>query len=320
MKILVTGSAGFIGFSVSKFFSERKIKVIGIDNLDDYYSTIYKKKRISLLNKHKNFKFIKVDISDKKKLFSKLKNEKISHIFHFAAQAGVRYSLLRPEKYIKTNLLGFDNIIQIGKSKKIRKLIYASSSSVYGDNKKYPLKENSFLNPKNIYGMSKKYNEEIAEFYSKLYNIEMIGLRLFTVFGEWGRPDMLINKYLSCSYKNKIFELNNNGNHFRDFTYIGDLVKIIYKLYTLKIKSNHEIFNICSGKSKKITLVIKFFNNVLEKPKIILKPLQNADIIKTHGSNIKLKKKIKNIKFTNFFLALDRTNNWFRKNNIKKYF
>ena len=320
MNILITGAAGFIGFSTCKYFLEKKNKVIGIDNLDNYYSTLYKKKRISKLNKFKNFKFLKVDITNKKRLFNSLKKEKISYIFHFAAQAGVRYSLIKPDKYVKVNILGFDNIIQLSQVKKVKKFLYASSSSVYGDNTNYPLNEKTDLNPKNIYGMSKKYNEEMAEFYSNLYGINMIGLRFFTVFGEWGRPDMFINKFLNCSYSNTTFELNNGGNHYRDFTYIGDLIFILNKLYKIKLKKKHIVFNICSGNSKKITKVINHFARSVQKPKILLKPLQNADIIKTHGDNKKIKKFIKNIKYTNFFSALDKTNEWFKNNKIYKFF
>jgi UDP-glucuronate 4-epimerase len=207
MKILITGCAGFIGFSLAKALLEKKNFVIGIDNYDDYYSVKLKKKRISLLKKFKSFKFIKVDISNEILLKKNLKKKKIDIIFHFAAQAGVRYSLVNPQKYIKSNLSGFCNLIDSVKDIKVKKLIYASSSSVYGESKNFPLSEKQPIKPKNIYGMTKKFNEELAENYSKLYNIDMIGLRFFTIFGEWGRPDMFVTKYLTSSFKKKFFIL-----------------------------------------------------------------------------------------------------------------
>ena len=319
MKILITGCAGFIGFSLAKALLEKKNLVIGIDNYDDYYSVKLKKKRISLLKKFKSFKFIKVDISNEILLKKNLKKKKIDIIFHFAAQAGVRYSLVNPQKYIRSNLSGFCNLIDSIKDIKVKKLIYASSSSVYGESKNFPLSEKQPIKPKNIYGMTKKFNEELAENYSKLYNIDMIGLRFFTIFGEWGRPDMFVTKYLTSSFKKKFFYLNNRGNHERDFTYIQDLIHILIKLQKIKINNKHDILNVCSGKPINITKTIKHYSKTIKKPKIIKRALQKADIIKTHGDNSKLKKLIGNIKFTQFEKGLNNTLKWYKNNKIENF-
>ena len=253
MKILITGAAGFIGFHLAKaLLSRSKNKVIGIDNYDNYYSVKLKKLRTAYLKKYKNYKFIKVDLSDFKKLKNSLKTEKIDIVYHFAAQAGVRFTLENPDKYFNSNFIGTLNIFEIIKFKKIPKCFFASSSSVYGDQKKYPLKENFELNEKNIYALTKKMNEECAKNYSELINSKFICLRFFTVFGEWGRPDMLIFKYLKKYYDNKVFILNEGGNHLRDFTYIKDVINLLVKLKSYKFKNKYQTYNICSNKPKKI--------------------------------------------------------------------
>ena len=163
----------------------------------------------------------------------------------------MRYSLEKPNEFVDNNIQGFYNLIDIANKYNIKKIIYASSSSIYGDSKKFPLKENQNVMPKNIYALSKKINEEMAEIFSNQYDISFIGLRFFTVYGEWGRPDMFLMKYLTSSYDKKSnFYLNNYGKHTRDFTYILDVSKIISKLVFSKKKLNHEIFNVCSNKPK----------------------------------------------------------------------
>ena len=316
MNILVTGAVGFIGFSLCESLIKKKHKVFGIDNFDTYYSIEIKKKRLKILNKNKNFYFKKIDITQRSGLFNFFKKKKIDIIIHLAAQAGVRYSLINPKKYVDVNILGFLNIIELAKEKKIKKFIYASSSSVYGDNKKFPLSENQSLNPKNIYGLSKQMNEQIASMYSKFFDLKCIGLRFFTIYGEWGRPDMFLFKLFKASQQNKKFYLNNYGNHKRDFTYVKDAVKIVLKLVNYKIVNN-EIFNICSNKPIKILDIIKYFkkkNNVEVK----LIEMHRADVKDTHGDNKKIKKALKRIKFSKFYRCLETTYEWYKKNNISK--
>ncbi len=321
MKILITGSAGFIGYNFSKYLLDNtNYKIIGIDNINNYYSTKIKKKRLQGLKRYKKFKFYKIDIKNKEKL-KKSFTSKINAVFHFAAQAGVRYSLINPRSYIESNTLGFFNMIEMAKEKKINKFFYASSSSVYGDSNKFPLKETHNINPKNMYGLTKKNNEEIAEIFLQNSSIKCIGLRFFTVFGELGRPDMLVYKYLQSIFnKKKKFYLNNYGNHTRDFTYIKDVCEIMYKLLKRRTNKTHQVFNICSNRPIKITKILKFINsNFNKKPKIYKRKFQLADVKKTHGSNSKIRNYIGKKKCTNIKIALNNTSKWYKKN-WKVYF
>ena len=321
MNILITGVAGFIGSKLAENLLKDKLNIYGIDNLNSYYSVKLKKFRINQLKKYNNFKFYKLDIKDKF-FFNKLKNlKKIDVIFHFAAQAGVRYTISNPEKYFYDNINNYFNILELAKQKKVKKLFFASSSSVYGDQDNYPLKEKIKLKEKNIYGFSKKINEISSEVYSRIFGLKIIGLRFFTVFGEWGRPDMLIFKYLKTNLDKKNFFLNSNGTHYRDFTYIDDVVKILKKILKSKLKKKYEIYNICSNKPKKIIKVIKKINLRDKKFKFInsfSQELSKVEVIKTHGDNRKIIKQIGDIKFTDFDIALKKTIDWYLNNRINK--
>ena len=318
MKIFITGCCGFIGFNFANFLAKtnKKIHIVGIDNFSDYYSVIYKKKRLKELAQNRNFKFYKIDINQNKKLIKLYKKYHFNYVFHFAAQAGVRYSLMNPRSYVENNITGFFNVLSLSIKFKVKRLFYASSSSAYGDPTKFPVKENYNLKPKNIYGLSKKINEEMTNILPQKNKTICVGLRFFTVYGEWGRPDMFMMKYLEATYdKSKVFYLNNYGNHFRDFTYINDVCKILKRLLYSKLKTKHLIINICSNKPLKLTNIIKKINELtLKKPKIIKRSLQKADIIKTHGDN-NLVKKISGIKkFTDISVGLKNTVEWFVKN------
>ncbi len=317
MQILITGAAGFIGFNLTRhLLNNKKVQIIGIDNINNYYSQSLKKNRIKELRKFNNFKFKKIDITNRKSLNKFIKKKNIKLIINLAAQAGVRYSLEKPSEFVSNNILGFYNIIHLAKLNKIQKIIYASSSSVYGDAKNFPLSEKQIINPKNIYALSKKNNEEMADVFSKQLKIELIGLRFFTVYGEWGRPDMFMMKYLKSSYDTKKkFYLNNFGNHTRDFTYIDDVCKILEKLiFKNKKKFNHQIFNICSNNPLKLTSIMEEINYLTKrKPKIYKRGLQAADVVKTHGSNKKIISIIGNHKFTNIRDGLYKTTQWFKK-------
>ena len=315
MQILITGVAGFIGFNLSRLLLKKKnIQIIGIDNINSYYSQTLKKNRIIELKKNKNFTFKKVDLknlSSLEKIFSK----KISLIINLAAQAGVRYSIKKPREFVNNNILGFYNLIDLAQKYRIKKIIYASSSSIYGDSKRFPLNEIQSVDPKNIYALSKKNNEDLATIFSSQYNIKFIGLRFFTVYGEWGRPDMFMMKYLaSCYNRNKKFYLNNFGNHTRDFTYIQDVCNLVEKLifYKKRLKSN-EIFNICSNKPIKLTDIVKKLNNLtLKKPHLYKRKLQQADVVKTHGNNKKIMNLVGKINFTPIDSGLKNTVVWFK--------
>ncbi len=328
---LVTGSAGFIGFHTCLKLLEKKKIVLGIDNLNKYYDVNLKKKRNSILKKYKNFKFIKADIVNNnkiKKIFSKYK---INYVIHLAAQAGVRYSIQFPEKYINTNLKGFFNIIENSKRKKIRHFLYASTSSVYGNNKNYPLKEDySASHPMSIYAATKRSNELIAHSYSSLFNLPTTGLRFFTAYGPWGRPDMALFKFTKNILKNKKINVFNNGNHERDFTYIDDIINCIIlslnkipkkdKLYNPKNPNPklsycpYRVINVGGSNPIKLEVFIKLIEKYLNKKskKNYLK-LQKGDVIKTQSSlnwSYKLLNYKPNIKPQ---LGIKLFLNWFRE-------
>lgn len=317
MKILITGACGFIGFHLAKNFLKKNFKVVGIDNINSYYSINLKKDRLKQLRKFKNFKFFKFDLSENKKVINVFSKYNFNFVFHLAAQAGVRYSIQHPRKYITSNIDGYYNILEACKNYKIKRLFFASSSSVYGDSKKFPLKENFLLKPTNTYSLSKKFNEDIAQVFSNHYSLKCTGLRFFTIFGDWGRPDMFITKLVYCGLKNKKFILNNFGNHHRDFTFINDVIKILEKMMKLKSRPDFEVFNICSNNPIKLTDVIKITENKLGKIKIKKTKLQAADVIKTHGSNQKLKNLINFKKFSNFNESLEKVISWSEKYYLK---
>ena len=321
MNILLSGCAGFIGFHVSNLIIKKynNFKLIGIDNLNNYYSVPLKKKRLKILKESKKFKFLKLDLRDKSKLNRLFKQNKIDIVIHLAAQAGVRHSINNPKSYYESNIVGFLNIIELSNKYKVNKFIYASSSSVYGDSDIYPLKENFKIFPKNIYSASKNLNEVIANDLSKISKMKFIGLRFFTIYGIWGRPDMLIFKYLKKSFNKKTFYLNNFGNHWRDFTHIDDAINIIDKLIKKKIKNNYMIFNICSNNPINIKQLINKINMKI-KIKTKIKKIQknNIEVLDTNGDNRKIKKYLNIKKFKNIFEEIPKIIDWYDKEKIWK--
>ena len=299
MKILITGCAGFIGFHLTKFLTSKKISIIGIDNLNNYYDVNLNKNRLKLLKENKKFTFYKTDILNKQKLNNIVRKNKIKIIVHLAAQAGVRYSIENPKTYHKNNLEGFFNILEISKENKIKHLIFASTSSVYGESSNFPLNENENTSkPLSFYAATKKSNEVMAHSYSYIYKLPCTAVRFFTVYGPYGRPDMALFKFTKNILENRKIELYNNGKHLRDFTYIDDITKGIFSIINKpnKDKVPYNIFNIGNGKSRKLIDYLFFIEKKLGKKAIVKKlPLQKGDIIKTH-SDIKLLKKFSNYK------------------------
>ena len=319
MSYLVTGSAGFIGFHVCNYLCQayKQSKIIGIDNINNFYSPKLKKKRLQQLRKFKNFQFNKIDLNNKNKIERLFKKNKINTVIHLAAQAGVRDSLMMPDSYFKSNFIGFLNIISLSNINKVKKFIFASSSSVYGDKKKFPLVENIKINPKNIYSATKKINEDIAEDFSHISKMKIVGLRFFTVYGIYGRPDMFIYKFLNSLFRKKKFNLFNKGNHHRDYTHIDDVINIILGLVKKKIKNNFYIFNVCSKKTIDINKLVKIISNKVKiKPLLVKKKRNNIEVLKTHGDNRKvlnfLNLKIKK----NIFIELPKIIEWYKKNRI----
>ena len=317
MTILITGSAGFIGYHVTKKILNKNIKVIGIDNINNYYDINLKKNRIKDLKKNKKFFFYKLDLLNYKKLDNIVKNKKIKIIIHLAAQAGVRYSIKNPRIYFKSNLEGFFNILEISRHNNIKHLIYASTSSVYGDSKKFPLSEiNRTDQPLSFYAATKKSNEVMAHSYSYIYKLPCTGVRFFTVYGPFGRPDMALFKFTKNILNNHPIELYNNGNHFRDFTYVDDIVDGIYSLIKKESKKSipYEIFNIGNGTPKKLLDYLKHIEKNLNKISKTKKlPLQTGDIVKTHSNINKLKKYTGYKPKTNIKIGISRFIEWYKE-------
>jgi UDP-glucuronate 4-epimerase len=329
MKILITGVAGFIGYSLARKLLIKNFSVVGVDNINNYYEKKLKIDRLKEIKKIKSKKFIfyKIDISSKKKLQKVFLKEKITHVVNLAAQAGVRYSLKNPYSYIKNNLIGFFNILDLSQNFKIKHLIYASTSSVYGMNKKLPFSESQDVShPLQLYAATKRSNELMAHAYSNLYQLPTTGLRFFTVYGPWGRPDMALFLFVKNILKNKSINIFNMGNHKRDFTYIDDIVDGIYKiifkipkgvdLKALKpnnSKAPFRILNIGNSKKVKLTSFIKEIENNLQlKAKKKYLSLQKGDAIQT-CSNTKEIKKIVNYKAkTNYKIGIKNFIKWFK--------
>ena len=311
--ILITGCAGFIGFHVSEYFLKKKIKVFGIDNLNNYYDVNLKKNRLKLLKDYKNrFSFFKKNLLDIKSLENIIVKNNIKTIIHLAAQAGVRDSITNPKKYFDNNVLAFFNVLEICRKFGIN-LIYASSSSVYGEEK--PMLEIKETKPIQFYAATKKNNEIMASVYSKLYNLNTIGLRFFTVYGPYGRPDMSYYKFSKKLFQNKSIEIYNNFNHSRDFTFISDVTKLIYKCY-LKInkskKRNDLIYNVGSGKSIKLNILVKLLEkNFRKKFKINTLTKQTGDINDTLAKIGKAKKDFGYKPSISFSNGIKQFTNWF---------
>jgi len=317
MKLLITGTAGFIGYSLALRLLEknRNIIIFGLDNFSNYYSLKLKKKRINILKKYKNFKMFKIDLHNEKKVKQFISKNKFDIVFHFAAQAGVRYTQTNPGSYIKSNIIGFYNLIESIKVYQPKFLFYASSSSVYGETKKFPTKENFKTQPLNIYSLSKKNNEEMVRINLKNFKTKFICLRFFTVFGEWGRPDMFIFKLLDAILKKKLFYLNNYGNHQRDFTYIEDAIDMLENLYKSRNKLNkHEVFNVCSNNPQNIIKIKNKIISLAGNCSIKKRELQKVDVSKTHGCNKKILKFGKLKKLKNFNKNLENTIIWYLEN------
>ena len=231
MKILVTGVAGFIGFFVSEKLLKKGITVLGIDNLCDYYSVDLKKSRLSKLKEYPDFAFLNLDLADKAGISNLFQYEKFDHVIHLGAQAGVRYSIDNPHAYADSNLIGHLNILEGCRHNGVEHLVYASSSSVYGLNAKTPFStSDSVDHPVSLYAATKKSNELMAHTYSHLYGIPTTGLRFFTVYGPWGRPDMAYFKFTKKILNGDTIDVYNNGDMSRDFTYIDDIVEGIIRI------------------------------------------------------------------------------------------
>lgn len=305
-KVLVTGAAGFIGYHVTMALLSRGDEVVGVDNLNDYYDVRLKETRLAQIQGHPNankFKFIKQDLADIQATAKLFCNEQIQYVVHLAAQAGVRYSLENPHAYVQSNLVAFVNILEGCRHNNVEHLVYASSSSVYGGNKKMPFSESDNVDhPVSLYAATKKSNELMAHTYSHLYNIPTTGLRFFTVYGPWGRPDMSPFLFADAIINNKPINVFNYGDMMRDFTYIDDIVegviRVLDKPATLDQSTNlpsishntpYHLFNIGNSQPEKLLDFIAALEKAIGKKAILnMMPMQPGDVKATFADTKKL--------------------------------
>lgn len=292
--ILVTGSAGFIGFHLCVKLLEQGYNVIGIDNFNDYYSPLIKKARSKILRKHKNFIEKRLNLEDYSKLEIIFKEFKISVVCNLAAQAGVRYSLTHPFVYEKSNIAAFLNLLELVRHFKIPKIVFASSSSVYGGNKKIPFSEEDKVDtPISLYAVTKRTDELMAYSYSYLYGFQSIGLRFFTVYGPWGRPDMALWLFTEAILSGQKIKVFNHGNMKRDFTYIDDIVSGVIAAIFSKDLGKYEIFNLGNCKSEPLMKMISIIEKELGKEtKKEMLPMQPGDVPESFADIEKARKKL----------------------------
>ena len=314
MNFLISGSAGFIGFHLSEFLLKKKHNVYGVDDLNSYYDVKLKKSRLDILKKYKNFIFFKRKIEDIK-IVKFFKKKKIDIIINLAAQAGVRHSLENPYVYINSNILGQVNMLELAKELKIKKYIYASSSSVYGGNKSLPFSVKDRVdNPISLYAASKKSTELIAEYYSHLYKISSIGLRFFTVYGPWGRPDMATFIFTKNILNGKPINIFNYGKMKRDFTYVDDIISGIYGAINFKMKKLHKIYNLGNSKPESLLEFIKIIEkNLNKKAKKNYLPLQPGDVPATFADISESTRDLKFLPKIEIKHGIPRFIEWFKK-------
>jgi UDP-glucuronate 4-epimerase len=316
-KILITGVAGFIGFHLAIKLIKKKYDVIGVDNLNNYYDPELKKDRLRLIKNKINFH--KIDISNYKSLENIFRKYKPEIVVNLAAQAGVRYSVINPKSYIKTNLIGFFNVINLSKLYNIKHFIYASSSSIYGLNKKLPFSETMKTDTvASLYGATKKSNELIAHSYAHIHNLPCTGLRFFTVYGPWGRPDMALFKFTKNILNKKEITVFNKGLMTRDFTYIDDIIHYTCKLVKKIPKRNYglipyQIFNLGNKNPIKLFDFIRILEKCLnKKAKIKFLNFQKTEIRDTSSDTSKLYKTLKIKKNTPTKLGIKKFVKWFK--------
>lgn len=301
MKILVTGAAGFIGSHVALQLLDRGDEVVGLDNLNDYYDVSLKQARLDRLEGREGFRFVKLDVADNDGMADLFASEKFDRVIHLAAQAGVRYSLINPRAYIDSNIVGFLNILEGCRHNNVEHLVYASSSSVYGANEAMPFSEHNSINhPLSLYAASKKSNELMAHTYSQLFDLPTTGLRFFTVYGPWGRPDMALFLFTKAILEDKPIDVFNYGKHRRDFTYIDDIVEGIIRTCDRIAEPNPEwdaknpdpatskapwrVFNIGNQKPVELmTYIHRIEEELGQEAEKNLLPLQPGDVPDTYA-------------------------------------
>lgn len=330
MKILVTGAAGFIGMTLSLKLLARGDQVVGIDNLNDYYDVTLKQNRLNRLLPHANFRFIKLDVADHTGMAALFATEKFDRVIHLAAQAGVRYSLQNPHAYIESNIVGFTNILEGCRHAQVQHLVYASSSSVYGGNTKMPFSEHDSVDhPVSLYAASKKANELMAHTYSHLFALPTTGLRFFTVYGPWGRPDMALFLFTKAILAGKPIDVFNHGNMMRDFTFVDDIVEGVVRVLDRVPVANpaydavaadpatssapYRVFNIGNNNPVRLLDYIACIEDALgKKAEKRMLPLQDGDVPATYANTDALRDWVGFVPGTSVQDGIGRFVAWYR--------
>jgi UDP-glucuronate 4-epimerase len=318
MTILVTGIAGFIGSHLAKSLLKRGDSVLGIDNISNYYDINLKKNRLKNLKIYKNLNFENIDISNYSSLETIIKKYNISKVCHLAAQAGVRYSLEAPMEYINSNIVGHLNILEICRNFNIKNIVYASSSSVYGGNTKVPFAINDRVDtPVSLYAATKRADELMSYTYNHLYGINTFGLRFFTVYGPWGRPDMATWIFTKKIINGEPIEVYNNGNMERDFTYIDDIINgtiLILDSCKQDTKENFsKLYNIGNNKPENLLDFISIIENCLgKKANKIMKPMQKGDVANTYADITEIKSDFNFLPKTSLSIGIPRFVKWYK--------
>lgn len=314
MEYLITGAAGFIGFHTALKLLDAEIEVVGIDNLNDYYDPDLKKDRLKILKKNTGFSFYKTDVADYAAMKDIFRSHHFDKVCHLAAQAGVRYSLSHPFVYQNTNSLGFLNILELMRNCQVQNLVYASSSSIYGGIKELPFSEDVKINkPISLYAATKAANELYAHVYHHLYDLNTVGLRFFTVYGPWGRPDMALFLFTDAIMNNKPIKVFNYGKMERDFTYIDDIVSGITTSLERVEELGYENINLgCSDKVKLMDFIQTIEDKLGKTAKKQMLPIQPGDVEKTFADTSKAKKLLGYQPETKIKQGINRFINWYQ--------
>jgi UDP-glucuronate 4-epimerase len=330
MKVLVTGAAGFIGMHVVERLLARGDEVVGVDNLNAYYDVALKEARLGRLGGHSGFRFARLDIADAEALGELFRQEGFQRVVHLAAQAGVRYSLDNPQAYVQSNLVGFVNVLEGCRHGKVEHLVYASSSSIYGGNKKMPFSERDNVDhPISLYAATKKSNELMAHTYSHLFGLPTTGLRFFTVYGPWGRPDMSYFKFTKAILEGRPIEVFNHGKMQRDFTYVDDIVEGVVRVLDRPPRARpdfdamnpdpasssapYRIYNIGNHRPVDLMAYINVLERALgrEAEKKLL-PLQDGDVVATYAQTAALQEEFGFVPTTSITEGIARFVDWYR--------
>ena len=331
MKILLTGAAGFIGMTTALRLLARGDEVVGLDNLNDYYDVSLKQNRLNRLLPYPGFRFVKLDVADRAGMADLFVAEKFDRVIHLAAQAGVRYSLQNPHAYIESNIVGFTNILEGCRHARVQHLVYASSSSVYGGNTKMPFSEHDSVDhPVSLYAATKKANELMAHTYSHLYGLPTTGLRFFTVYGPWGRPDMALFLFTKAILEGRAIDVFNHGKMQRDFTYVDDIVEGVIRVIDRIASPNaaydasradpassnvpYRVFNIGNNNPVPLLDFIGCIENALgKKAEKNLLPLQDGDVPETYANTDALNEWVGFVPGTSIEQGIGRFVAWYRE-------